>query len=67
MNSASIFELSPSEKLHLVEDLWDNLARHARSHTNSRPAKAGISAQKNKPNEKPRFSPPVGRGKTQHS
>jgi putative addiction module component (TIGR02574 family) len=26
MNSASIFELSPSEKLQLVEDLWDDLA-----------------------------------------
>jgi putative addiction module component (TIGR02574 family) len=26
MNSASIFDLSPSEKLHLVEDLWDDLA-----------------------------------------
>jgi len=26
MNSASIFELDPSEKLQLVEDLWDDLA-----------------------------------------
>jgi putative addiction module component (TIGR02574 family) len=26
MNSASVFELSPSEKLQLVEDLWDDLA-----------------------------------------
>jgi putative addiction module component (TIGR02574 family) len=26
MNSASIFDLSPSEKLQLVEDLWDELA-----------------------------------------
>ena len=26
MNAASIFELSPSEKLQLVEDLWDDLA-----------------------------------------
>ena len=26
MNSASIFELSPAEKLQLVEDLWDDLA-----------------------------------------
>jgi putative addiction module component (TIGR02574 family) len=26
MNSASIFDLSPSEKLQLVEDLWDHLA-----------------------------------------
>jgi putative addiction module component (TIGR02574 family) len=26
MNSLSIFELSPSEKLQLVEDLWDDLA-----------------------------------------
>ena len=26
MNSASIFDLSPSEKLQLVEDLWDDLA-----------------------------------------
>ena len=26
MNSASLFELSPSEKLQLVEDLWDDLA-----------------------------------------
>src|ERR1039458_3720969 len=25
-NSASIFDLSPSEKLQLVEDLWDDLA-----------------------------------------
>src|ERR1039458_9896300 len=25
MNSASIFDLSPSEKLQLVEDLWDDL------------------------------------------
>jgi putative addiction module component (TIGR02574 family) len=26
MNSPSIFDLSPSEKLQLVEDLWDDLA-----------------------------------------
>jgi putative addiction module component (TIGR02574 family) len=26
MNTASIFELSPSEKLQLVQDLWDDLA-----------------------------------------
>ncbi len=26
MNLASIFDLSPSEKLQLVEDLWDDLA-----------------------------------------
>ena len=26
MNSASISDLSPSEKLRLVEDLWDDLA-----------------------------------------
>jgi len=25
-NASSIFELSPSEKLQLVEDLWDDLA-----------------------------------------
>jgi putative addiction module component (TIGR02574 family) len=25
MNSASIFDLSPSEKLQLVEDLWDDI------------------------------------------
>lgn len=25
LNSTSIFELSPSEKLQLVEDLWDDL------------------------------------------
>jgi putative addiction module component (TIGR02574 family) len=26
MNTKSIFDLSPSEKLQLVEDLWDDLA-----------------------------------------
>ena len=26
MNSTSIFDLSPTEKLQLVEDLWDDLA-----------------------------------------
>jgi Putative addiction module component len=26
MDSTPIFELSPSEKLQLVEDLWDDLA-----------------------------------------
>ena len=26
MNSNSVFDLSPSEKLQLVEDLWDDLA-----------------------------------------
>jgi putative addiction module component (TIGR02574 family) len=26
MSSASIFDLSPSETLQLVEDLWDDLA-----------------------------------------
>ena len=26
MNDNSIFDLSPSEKLQLVEDLWDDLA-----------------------------------------
>jgi len=25
-NTASLFDLSPSEKLQLVEDLWDDLA-----------------------------------------
>lgn len=25
---ASVFELTPSEKLQLVEDLWDDLASH---------------------------------------
>ena len=25
-NTASVFDLSPSEKLQLVEDLWDDLA-----------------------------------------
>jgi putative addiction module component (TIGR02574 family) len=25
-NSSSVFDLSPSEKLQLVEDLWDDLA-----------------------------------------
>ena len=25
-NGGSVFDLSPSEKLQLVEDLWDNLA-----------------------------------------
>ncbi|MDX1970778.1 MAG: addiction module protein [Planctomycetaceae bacterium] len=26
INSVSVFDLSPSEKLQLVEDLWDDLA-----------------------------------------
>jgi putative addiction module component (TIGR02574 family) len=26
MSSVSVFDLSPSEKLQLVEDLWDDLA-----------------------------------------
>ena len=26
MNSDSVFDLSPAEKLQLVEDLWDDLA-----------------------------------------
>ncbi len=26
LNSASIFDLSPPEKLQFVEDLWDDLA-----------------------------------------
>jgi putative addiction module component (TIGR02574 family) len=26
MNSTSVFDLSPTEKLQLVEDLWDDLA-----------------------------------------
>jgi putative addiction module component (TIGR02574 family) len=26
MSSTSVFDLSPSEKLQLVEDLWDDLA-----------------------------------------
>jgi len=25
-NTVSVFDLSPPEKLHLVEDLWDDLA-----------------------------------------
>lgn len=29
MNKLSIFDLSPSEKLQLVEDLWDDLASSA--------------------------------------
>ena len=31
MSPASVFDLSPSEKLHLVEDLWDDLAGTAES------------------------------------
>jgi putative addiction module component (TIGR02574 family) len=31
MNTSSVFELSPSEKLQLVEDLWDDLAADAES------------------------------------
>ncbi len=27
MHETSIFELSPAEKLQLVEDLWDDIAR----------------------------------------
>jgi Putative addiction module component len=27
INGSSIFDLSPAEKLQLVEDLWDDLAR----------------------------------------
>ena len=42
MNSASIFELSPAEKLQLVEDLWDDLAgRGARGRTRSTTGKEG--------------------------
>ena len=26
LNAASVFDLSPAEKLQLVEDLWDDLA-----------------------------------------
>jgi putative addiction module component (TIGR02574 family) len=29
MNSTSVFDLSPTEKLQLVEDLWDDLATAA--------------------------------------
>jgi len=29
MNSTSIFDLSPAEKLQLVEDIWDDLAATA--------------------------------------
>ena len=31
MDSASVFDLSPAEKLQLVEDLWDDLAATAES------------------------------------
>jgi putative addiction module component (TIGR02574 family) len=31
MDSVSIFDLSPSEKLQLVEDLWDDLAAEPKS------------------------------------
>lgn len=30
-NDASIFDLSPAEKLQLVEDLWDDLAANSSS------------------------------------
>ena len=55
MNSASIFDLSPSGKLQLVEDLWDDLA--------AVPAKAGTGTQKSESRDKPGFGAALGRGK----
>ena len=61
MNPASIFDLSPSEKLQLVEDLWDDLGR-AGGHTSPRLAKAGTGAQEIESPEKPGAGAAMGRG-----
>jgi len=57
----SIFDLSPAEKLRLVEDLWDDLASHARGRAGPRVAKTGTGAQKSESLEKPGFGTVLGR------
>jgi len=51
LNAVSIFDLSPPEKLQLVEDLWDDLA--------ATPSEVPV--------HEPGFGAFVGRGETQGS
>ena len=56
MDSASIFDLSPSEKLQLVEDLWDDLAAAPEAvpvHDWTDPANAGMRRKFDLPLDRP--------------
>ena len=63
MNSpeSSIFDLSPAEKLQLVEDLWDDLAGTPEAATVHDWQKQGTGAQKSESSEKPGFGTVLGR------
>jgi len=60
----SIFDLSPSEKLQLVEDLWDDLASTPESVPVHEWQKQELARRKAEPYEKPRFRAFLGAGET---
>jgi putative addiction module component (TIGR02574 family) len=67
MDSVSVFDLSPAEKLQLVEDLWDDLASAPEAvlvlfHDWQRQE---LARRKTNPLKKPGFGPGLGRGEAQ--
>ena len=64
MNSASIFDLSPSEKLQLVEDLWDDLAAAPEAVPVHDWQKQEL-ARRSESTEKPGIGTALGRGEAQ--
>jgi hypothetical protein len=67
MNPASIFDLSPAEKLQLVEDLWDDLAAVPEMVPVLDWQKAGTGTQESESGNKPGLGTALGRGKAQYT
>jgi putative addiction module component (TIGR02574 family) len=67
MNPTSIFELSPSEKLQLVDDLWDDLATEPEAVPVHDRQKQELARRKANLLENPAFGAPVRRSETQRA
>ena len=61
-SGTSIFDLSPSEKLQLVEDLWDDLAGTPEAVPVHDWQKQELARRKSKSGEQPGFGAFLGRG-----
>ncbi len=65
MSSASIIDLSPSEKLQLVEDLWDDLAAAPEAVPVHDWQRQELARRKANLLKKPGFGAALGRGEAQ--
>ena len=61
----SVFDLSPAEKLQLVEDLWDDLAATPEAVPCARLAKTGIGPAKGESADESGLGTRVGRSQAQ--